>query len=193
MFKHLSIIAIASLGLLPAEAVAADPIRDEAVPATTPAEATNQKPVSVAFLFGHGQQDAFKTGIGGRLGYTMPNGIYLGGSFVSHFGTQDGPVQSKVWYTGGEVGYELAAGPIVIRPYAGAGIASVHASIYMPAVGNFDGGRVQANESRAVFWPGASLLVPLDGGRAFLGVDAKYLVVANSSAFNTYATLGVAF
>jgi hypothetical protein len=196
MFKQISITAIASLVLVAATAnvaTAAEGTKDEAAPAAHATEGTNKNPLSVAFLFGHGQKEAFKSGIGGRIGYTLPSGLYLGGTFVSHFGTADGPVQANVWYGGGEVGYEFEAGPFVVRPYAGAGIASVHASIYIPPIGAYEGGRIEANESRVVFWPGASVLVPLDSGRAFLGVDAKYLVVANSSAFNAYATLGVAF
>jgi len=196
MFKHISITAIASLALVAATAnvaTAAQPNKDEVASAARATEATNKNPLSIAFLFGHGQKEAFKSGIGGRIGYTLRSGLYLGGTFVSHFGTQDGPVQANVWYGGGEVGYQIEAGPLVVRPYAGAGIASVHASIYIPQVGAYEGGRIQATESRVVFWPGASVLLPVDGGRAFLGIDAKYLVVESSSAFNAYATLGVAF
>lgn len=196
MFKRTTITAIASLALFVANAkaaTAAEPTKDEASAVTTEAAPTNNKPVSIAFLVGHGDKDAFKGGIGGRIGYTLANKLYLGGSFTSHFGTREGAVQSNVWYAGGEVGYELDAGPFVIRPYAGAGIASVFASVYIPEAGAFQGGRFSATERRFVFWPGASLLLPFDGGRVFVGVDAKLLVVDKANAFNAYATLGVAF
>lgn len=42
------------------------------------------------------------------------------------------------------------------------------------------------------FWPGASLLFPFENGSAFVGIDAKYVVVENASAFNTYGTFGLA-
>ncbi len=194
MFKRLSITAIASLALLAANAniaTAAEPTKDEPAAAAGETPASKSNPISIAFMFGHGEKDAFKTGIGGRIGYTLRSGLYFGGSYVSHFGMQDGPVQASIWYAGGEVGYELEAGPLIVRPYAGAGLASIYASVFMPPIGSFQGGKIEASDRRFAVWPGASVLLPID--RAFIGVDAKFLVVENSNAFNAYGTLGVAF
>jgi len=195
MFERITITAIASTVLFAATAsTAAEPTKD--APAASSAAATGtpkHNPVSIAFLAGRGEGEAFKSGIGGRIGYTLRNNIYFGGSFVSHFGTQDGPMQANASYGGGEVGYEFAAGPVVLRPYLGGGVASVWVSVFIPAIGSYPGGRIQASDRRFAVWPGASLLVPFDGGRAFIGVDAKYLVVADAIVFNAYGTLGVAF
>jgi hypothetical protein len=193
MFKRLTLTAIASTVLFAATAsTAAEPTKDTPpAPSAAASDAHNRNPVSIAFLAGHGEKDAFKTGIGGRIGYTLGSGLYFGGSYVSHFGTQDGPVQANVSYAGGEVGYELAAGPVIVRPYVGAGLASIYASVFVPPMGSFQGGRIEASDRRFAVWPGASVLVPID--RAFIGVDAKFLVVDSSNAFNAYGTLGVAF
>jgi hypothetical protein len=184
--------AIITAMIATSSASAAESTDQSATPAT-PSDAASYNPISIAFLAGHGEKDAFKMGVGGRAGYTLKNNLYIGGSFVWHFGTQDGPVQAHVSYGGGEVGYELAAGPIVVRPYLGGGIASISASIYMPRIGSYEGGRISASESRFAVWPGASLLVPFDGGRGFIGVDGKFLIVESANAFNAYGTVGVAF
>lgn len=188
----LACAAAATAMIVTCEASAAD-TADEPTPAAAPSEAPRHNPISIAFLAGHGEKDAFKAGVGGRVGYTLKNNLYFGGSFIWHFGTQDGPVQANVSYGGGEVGYELPVGPIVVRPYVGGGIASIFASVYMPRIGGYEGGRISASESRFAVWPGASLLIPFDGGRGFIGVDGKFLVVESANVFNAYGTVGVAF
>ena len=195
--KHVLLCAVVTAAIaatniaLAEEAKASEPTTDATTPNGASSPSATHNPISVAFLAGHGEKDAFKSGIGGRVGYTLRNNIYLGGSFVSHLGTQDGPVQANVWYAGGEVGYELEAGPVIVRPYVGVGIASAWASVFMPAIGSYPGGRIEASDRRVAIWPGASVLLPID--RAFIGVDAKFLVVENANAFNAYGTLGVAF
>lgn len=195
MLKRFSITAITSIALVAAGTTssAAEPIHDAPAARAPAADAASRNPLSIAFLAGHSERDAFKSGIGGRIGYAFRNNFYVGGTFVSHFGTQDGPAQAHVSYGGGEVGYELAAGPVIVRPYLGSGVASIWASVFIPGVGNQPGMRVQATDTRFAIWPGASLLVPFDGGRAFIGVDAKFLTVADARVFNAYGTLGVAF
>ncbi|MBI2389519.1 MAG: hypothetical protein HYV09_07975 [Deltaproteobacteria bacterium] len=62
------------------------------------------------------------------------------------------------------------------------------ASVNLPTVG-----KTTATDSRFAIWPGAMFLLPFEEGSAFVGVDAKLVVVDNSNAFNTYATFGMAF
>lgn len=75
----------------------------------------------------------------------------------------------------------------------GGGIASMFASVYMPRIGTYEGGRISASDSRFALWPGASVLVPFDGGRGFIGIDGRFLIVESANAFNAYGTVGVAF
>ncbi|MBI2390076.1 MAG: outer membrane beta-barrel protein [Deltaproteobacteria bacterium] len=186
--------ALALLTVIATPAGAAEPaITDEASAAASAAPSTKLEPMSLALLAGHGFKDAFGTGFGARVGYTVPNKIYLGGSLVYHVGQTQGPVQANVWYGGGEVGYDVAAGPFIIRPYAGVGAASINATVTVAAVGDFAGGKVTASQSRFAVWPGAMFLFPFEQGSAFIGVDAKVVVVDNASALNTYGTFGLAF
>lgn len=125
MFKALSLaIAVSLLGATAGSVANASETTDAP---STPEQASTpsaRSPFSMALLAGHGFKDAFGTGFGGRLGYTLPNRIYIGGSALYHVGTKTDLVEANVWYGGGEVGYDLAAGPFVIRPYAGVGAAA---------------------------------------------------------------------
>lgn len=152
-----------------------------------------RNPFSLALLAGHGFEDAFGTGFGARVGYTLPNRVYLGATFLYHLGMTEGPVQANVNYGGGEVGYDITTGPMLLRAYAGFGLANSSATVTLPTVGGVGGGKVSASDSRFAFWPGASVLLPFEDGAAFVGVDAKYVVVDGGSAFNTYGTFGLAF
>jgi hypothetical protein len=80
---------------------------------------------SVAGLLGFGANaDGF--GFGVRGGYTLPNHVYVGGTILGNTGI--GSTQLAGWglgFTlGAEAGYEIAAGPVVIRPYGGLGFTS---------------------------------------------------------------------
>jgi len=151
--------------------------------------------VSVGGLVGYGFKDGTNFGLGVRGGYTLPMNVYLGGTFVYHLGksqsTAVGDVSSNIYYFGFEGGYDIAAGPVVVRPYLGLGAATAVASI--PA---FDFGGVtmpasSATDTRFGLWPGASVLYPL--GSAFIGADARYLIVEDYNAFSVFATGGVQF
>ena len=82
---------------------------------------------------------------------------------------------------------------MLLRAYAGVGVANTNVTVALPQAGGELGGKVSASDSRLAFWPGASLLVPFEDGAAFVGIDAKYLVVDGGSAFNAYGTFGLAF
>jgi len=151
---------------------------------------------SVGALLGYGFKDGTNLGLGVRGGYTLPMNVYLGGTFVYHLGKSEstpfGDVKSNVFYYGFEGGYDIAAGPVVVRPYLGLGAATAKTS--SPA---FDLGAGQsfpatsASETRFGLWPGASVLYPL--GSAFVGADARYLIVEDYNAFSLFATGGVQF
>jgi hypothetical protein len=195
MKKLISILAPVALAtIITSTASAEEHVVDAQADAhePTPAESMRSR-VNMSLLAGHGFKDAFKTGFGGRLGYTVSNGLYVGGTFIYHTGTSEGLAQGNVWYGGAEVGYDVAAGPFVIRPYAGSGIASVYVKVTVPDIGTIRGGTVEASESRFAFWPGATLLFPFEQGSAYVGIDSKMIVVADASAFTTYGTFGMTF
>ncbi len=47
------------------------------------------------------------------------------------------------------------------------------------------------SETKFALWPGATLLYPL--GSAFIGADARFLIVSDFNAFSMFATGGVQF
>ncbi len=158
---------------------------------------------SAGLLFGNAFKDGLNLGIGARGGYTLPMNLYLGGTFVYHLGkstsTPFGDVKVNAYYFGAEVGYDVAAGPVVVRPYGGIGYATF--TVKTPDI-NFLGVTVpgtSVSTSKLAFWPGATVLYPL--GSAFVGADARFLVISDStqadgsslSAFSVFATAGMQF
>lgn len=109
-------------------------------------------------------------GIGARGGYTLPNDIYLGGTFVYQLGSSDdipsvGKVGASALYGGFEGGYELHAGPVMIRPYGGLG----------PAVAFASGpGGSDSNVSLGLWFGGAAEYV-IPKSPAFVGADMRLL------------------
>ena len=47
---------------------------------------------SVALLAGYGVKDGYNVGVGGRVGETLPNRLYLGATFVDHLGRTQTPL-----------------------------------------------------------------------------------------------------
>ena len=126
----------------------------------------------------------------------MPANIYLGGTFVYHLGktvsTPFGDSTAKIYYFGVEGGYDIAAGPVVIRPYLGLGAAT--AKVTVPGVdlgGGLSVPSQSASDTKFGAWPGATLLYPM--GSAFIGADARFLVVSDFNAFCLFATGGAQF
>lgn len=144
---------------------------------------------SVGGLLGYGFEDGLKLGLGVRGGYTLPMNVYLGGTFVYHLGESEsaGGVEASanLYYFGAEGGYDIPAGPVVVRPYLGLGAATVSVKI---EGGPFD---VSDSETRFAVWPGATLIYPI--GSAFVGADARFLIVEDSNALGLFATGGLQF
>jgi hypothetical protein len=117
--------------------------------------------------------------------------IYIGGTFVYHFGTSEdfpgGSVTAHLWMLGAEGGYELAAGPVIVRPYAGLGIAVATASVPSVTIGGVTSGGASSSESRVYFAPGATVLYPVTSNIG-LGVDGRIVFVSSDSAFDLMLT-----
>jgi len=163
------------------------------------------RPITAALLMGVGVNatacgtatcNAYGFGLGLRGGYTLPSKVYVGGTFVYHLGyTSQVAVGSftrgftgGVGYFGPEVGYDLTAGPILVRPYGGLGIG-----LYRQTDTGF-GATAQPVDSgggRFAFWPGVTGMYPMSPS-FFLGADARFVLVANgASGFSFFATGGM--
>ncbi|MEI9950099.1 MAG: hypothetical protein WDO74_14285 [Pseudomonadota bacterium] len=150
---------------------------------------------SIAGLVGYGFKDGVNFGLGLRGGYTLPMNLYLGGTFVYHLGksqsTPIGDASTNLYYFGVEGGYDLAAGPVVIRPYLGLGPATAKVTFPGATSGGVTFPETTVSDTRFAFWPGATLLYPL--GPVFIGADARFLIVEDFNAFSAFATVGYQF
>jgi hypothetical protein len=174
-----------------------------------PAQAEGDGYPSAGLLLGYGvttskndtvqEREPAGFGLGLRGGYTLPMNVYLGATFVYHFGfsesTPEGDVSGNILYFGVEGGYDIEAGPVLVRPYLGLG--DVIGSVTIPTVSspflNIAGGTT--SEGHFGLWPGGTVLYPIDN--FFVGGDLRYLIVTGSdahfNAFGIFATGGMKF
>jgi hypothetical protein len=153
--------------------------------------------VSVAPLADYGTSKVYGFGIGGRVGYTHSSHLYFGGAFNYHFGGSNGPYSYKLFYLGPEVGYNVAAGPVTVRPYLGGGVGSLrttyHGTGYVSAAGGGAGVTQDYNgqSQTAFFWPGVTIFVPVTNEIA-LGADVRlFLAPGQDASAKTLANNGV--
>lgn len=150
---------------------------------------------SVGALLGYGFKDGLGLGLGVRGGYTLPMNLYLGGTFVYHLGKSEstpfGDTKVNVYYFGVEGGYDIAAGPVVVRPYLGLGAATAKASFPGGSVAGISLPGGDSSDTKFALWPGATVLYPIDN--FFVGGDARFLIVDNFNAFSLFATAGLQF
>jgi hypothetical protein len=70
--------------------------------------------------------DSLNLGIGGRGGFTLVQGVYVGGLFDYFFGEGG----AHLFDLGAEAGFDFAITPeMMVRPFAGLGIAAVRACV----------------------------------------------------------------
>jgi hypothetical protein len=148
---------------------------------------------SAGLLVGNGFKDGYNVGLGARGGVTLPMNVYVGGTFLYHLGKTENDVTANVWFLAAEGGYDLAVGPLTLRPYLGLGYAHLAVS----------GGDVcglgqcvslSNSEGKVSLWPGATALFGL--GSFFVGADLRYTVVLDVddfNAFGAFATAGLSF
>jgi hypothetical protein len=140
---------------------------------------------------------AHGAGIGLRGGYTLPMKVYIGAAFVYHLGGTKEVEQVKysgsTLYLGVEGGYDLALGPVVVRPYLGLGYGTAKAKAEV-------GGRALVDESEGglAVWPGVMARYQFTD-MLFVGADARYAVITgtdkitNANGFGMFALVGAAF
>ncbi len=118
--------------------------------------------------------DSLGVGIGVRAGYTLSDKVYVGG--VARASYYWNPVASATWVRPGiEAGYDFSAGPVVIRPYAGAGFAFVRATVSVP--GLYD---ASASTTVGAFLGGAQVFGYIPKTPVFLGGDVHAVVFTSS-------------
>jgi hypothetical protein len=140
--------------------------------------------VSAALLLGYAFNDV-RLGLGARVGYTLPMKLYLGASFIYHFGstpteTVGGtsfPVSVSLFYLGPEVGYDIVVGPVVVRPYLGLGYARANAEATNGAA------TISKSPDNFAVWPAVAGLYPFTSHFS-AGLDARaFLVTGGYSTF----------
>jgi len=183
-----ALIALFVLGLASPVLAQDDPeagdISSDAIEADGEAEPAEvgggDKPISVGLLLGYGisfeEGNPWGLGFGLRGGYNI-DAIFLGARFVYYLG-EDG---FNLWELGIEAGYDIAAGPVIIRPGIGLGIANVSIEIDL---GPFGGGEVSESEANPYLAFGASVLYDIDE-QFFIGGDARIQVVIGDNGDGT--------
>jgi hypothetical protein len=149
--------------------------------------------ISAAPVADFGTSKVYGLGVGARLGYTHASNVYFGGTFHYHFGGSSGPMSYTLYYVGPEVGYNVAAGPVVVRPYLGGGFGSLHSTYRGTGVLRASGGGVAVTDDyhgasqSAFFWPGVTVLVPVTPDIA-VGADARLVFAPGQDASTSTLT-----
>jgi hypothetical protein len=151
--------------------------------------APDREGVSAGVLVGYGFDDAYKFGLGARGGYTLPSPkVYIGGTFVYHFGESqsigDITVSEHLLYVGPEGGYDIAipsAPQFLIRPYLGLGFESVSVSGTTTAISG-----TSTSASGFSFWPGVTGLYSFTPNIS-AGLDARVVVATFGGGDTTFA------
>lgn len=138
-------------------------------------------------------------GLGVRGGYTLPMNLYLGGTFVYHFGGSQNilgaDVSFNMLYFGVEGGYDIEAGPVIVRPYLGLGDVIGYGSIPQVCAFGVCAGGGSASSSAFGLWPGVAVLYPIDN--FFVGGDTRFVIATGDNSdfteFSLFATGGLKF
>jgi hypothetical protein len=148
---------------------------------------------SVGVLLGYGFDSAYKFGLGARGGYTLPQKVYIGGTFVYHFGQSESDgtftASESLFYVGPEGGYDIAipsAPQILIRPYLGLGLESVHVSESGGSAIEAVTINVSGSSSGFSFWPGVTGLYSFTPNWS-AGLDARVVVATFGGGDTTFA------
>jgi hypothetical protein len=154
------------------------------------------KAISIAPLLGFGTNH-FNFGVGARAGYTLPQKVYLGATFMYHLGVsesyglfgQTNEVSTKLFYPAGEVGYDFRVGPVTIRPYGGVGVVFISSSITFGNQSN------STSTNSLALYPGATAQWNIPRSDFFVGGDARLLILTRGGdpSVGLFATGGIKF
>lgn len=139
--------------------------------------------ITAAPLAGYGGA-GLGVGVGARAGYTFDIPVYVGATFMYHAGkdgqdTRAGVTDSSnaFYYPGAEVGYDIGLGPVLVRPYVGAGVL----------LGRFSttttNGIESTNTEKALMvYPGVTAHYIIGRSPVFVGADARVLLPFENQA-----------
>jgi hypothetical protein len=158
---------LAAVALLPREARAAE------IGYESPGRRIADNPLSAEGLVGSGLGGNYGMAYGGRLGWTFPSGVYLGGD-VTHYDGVGAPSQLLL---GGDVGYRIfTSNDFELRPF----------SLIGAAIPEGGGGR-----SQFALQPG--LLAAYHFGRAFISGEGRLQAMPSPTAASLLAGAGLSF
>lgn len=134
---------------------------------------------------GTGFSGTYGIGYEGRLGYTLPVGVYIGGQVQAFYGNNVNGNKAHATFFGAEVGYKFYPLhlPIEIRPYVFAGPA------FITQV-NGDNGNVSSKTSFAI-QPGGLAVYHI--GPAFVGADFRLLATPSPVGATLMGMAGLGF
>jgi len=144
---------------------------------------------SVAALGGYGYgggYDEYRVGLGVRAGYTFDYPMYVGATYLFHFGRkEDNPFgwdRNRAMMVGGELGHDVDAAPMLLRPYLGFGGVRLENTTYATNSGLPGGTTGPAQESTYTDWEPYADLGVLVGWVAdphlVLGADVRFHYVS---------------
>lgn len=165
-----------------------EPVSPEPVAPVEPRgpHTANSLQLGLGFRYGAKLSDhrlnPWASGLGLDVGYTLPNAIYLGGSFEYFFGSSEEVLgitaTSNVWQLSAEGGYDFGIGQsFVIRPKVGFGVAGVAWTFESCPL---DAECENIKETKAAILPGATFL--FFASKFSLALDVRYAVVLTDSA-----------
>jgi hypothetical protein len=138
-------------------------------------------------------------GLGAHAGKRFFPHVYIGGAFVYHLGHTLSSAQTagysaqssfSAFYAGPEGGYEFTFSPVLVRLYAGLGMAWLTYSVSgngaaAPAVS------ASGTQNQFVVWPGAMAIYSLPDSSFFVGGDLRFVSVPGGPAVGFFASGGM--
>lgn len=153
------------------------------------------KPITAAPLLGWGTA-GMGLGVGARAGVTFETPVYVGGALVYHNGTTEQgsapglpDVHRRYVYGTVEGGYDVGIGPVLVRPYLGAGVLFRRAQVDATETTNTS----SATDAAFLLYPGATVEYFFPGAPVFVGGDARVLLpfALEPASLTLFATAGV--
>lgn len=148
----------------------------------------NPTGVSFGGALGTGTSNSYGLGLGVRGGYTFPSRLYVGGIGAYHFGNkesfQDNSIRRSSWYVGPELGYDIGAGPLLVRPVMGLGLGYTTGEISGPGIAT-----TNDTKPKLFLSPGAEVMYPI--GNFYVGADGRYMYMRDNDAITLFATGGL--
>jgi hypothetical protein len=149
---------------------------------------------SAAPLLGYGTAD-LKFGVGARAGYTFETPVYVGGTFLYHFGNSTNAANPngvtdtdrRFYYPAVEAGYDIGIGPLLVRPYGGVGVLFVRTEL------TSNGNSNSATDKQLMIYPGATAQYIFPRSPIYVGADMRVLLPleGESAALSLFGTAGV--